>query len=158
MRNTLHLLLAPLLLLISFPLLAFAVLTTSLAFSTLFVRVALIYAELGGVLLQNYFSPPPSPSPYISPQTSAKTPTKSPSPPNLRPQKPTQQHRQRPLKRRLHHPPRTRDQRTGHLQRRRRDAGFRRCGRVADPECRARRRRWAVDEYEFAAGAAHCGG
>lgn len=78
MRNTLHLLLAPLLLLISFPLLAFAILTTTLALSTLFIRVALIYAEIGGVLLQNYFSPPRSPSPYTSPKASAKPPTKSP--------------------------------------------------------------------------------
>ena len=49
------LLLSPILLLISIPLTLFATLTTTLAFSTLFFRALLVYAELGAVLVQNQF-------------------------------------------------------------------------------------------------------
>lgn len=49
-------LLSPTLLFISIPLCLFAALTTTLAFSTLFFRALLVYAELGAVLLQNQFA------------------------------------------------------------------------------------------------------
>ncbi|CAF9934781.1 MAG: hypothetical protein HETSPECPRED_009358 [Heterodermia speciosa] len=74
-----HVILAPILLLVSLPLLLLATLTTTLAFSILLVRVALVYAELGAVLLQNYFSPPQIPSTYSSSKT-ARAPPKSPLP------------------------------------------------------------------------------
>lgn len=79
MFRILHIVLAPLLLLISLPLLTSAFITTSLAFSILFIRVALVYAELGAVLLQNYFSPPHLTSTYSPPQA-IKAPPKSPLP------------------------------------------------------------------------------
>ena len=50
------LLFSPALLLLIVPLATFAAITSILAFSTLFFRVLLVYAELAGVLLQNQFS------------------------------------------------------------------------------------------------------
>ena len=80
MSNIIHIIFTPVLLLISIPLLTFAFLTTTLAVSTLFIRVALVYAELGAVLLQNYISPRLPLSKHPSPI--AQT-IKSPSKPTL---------------------------------------------------------------------------
>ncbi len=55
MLSLLYILLSPILLFISVPLSLFAALTTTLAFSTLFFRALLVYAELGAVLIQNQF-------------------------------------------------------------------------------------------------------
>ena len=55
MPNIFYLLLSPILLFISVPLSLFAALTTTLAFSTLFFRALLVYAELGVVLVRNQF-------------------------------------------------------------------------------------------------------
>lgn len=48
-------LVSPILLLISIPLTVFAAFTTTIAFSTLFVRVLIVYAELAAALLQDHF-------------------------------------------------------------------------------------------------------
>ena len=74
-----HVIFAPILLLVSLPLLFLATLTTTLALITLLVRVALVYAELGAVLLQNYFSPLQISSTYSFSKT-ARAPPKSPLP------------------------------------------------------------------------------
>ena len=50
-------LLSPFLLFISIPLAIFAAWTTTFAFSTLFLRALIVYAELAAVLIQNLFSP-----------------------------------------------------------------------------------------------------
>ena len=55
MPSLLYILLSPVLLFISVPLSLFAALTTTLAFSTLFFRALLVYAELGAVLIRNQF-------------------------------------------------------------------------------------------------------
>ena len=55
MPTLFYVLLSPILLVVSIPLSLFAALTTSVAFTTLFFRAFLIYAELGGVLIQNQF-------------------------------------------------------------------------------------------------------
>ena len=55
MTNLLCTLLSPLLLLASIPLVGFALLTTSFAFSTLFFRVLIVYAELGVALVHDQF-------------------------------------------------------------------------------------------------------
>lgn len=55
MPSLFYILLSPLLLLISIPLSLFAAITTTLAFSTLFFRALLVYAELAAVLIQNQF-------------------------------------------------------------------------------------------------------
>ena len=56
MAGLFYILLSPILLFISIPLSLFATLTTTLAFSTLFFRALLVYAELGAVLIQNQFA------------------------------------------------------------------------------------------------------
>ena len=56
MPSLLYILLSPILLFISAPLSLFAALTTTLAFSTLFFRALLVYAELGIVLIRNQFA------------------------------------------------------------------------------------------------------
>lgn len=56
MFSLLCILLSPVLLLISLPLAIFAALTTSLAFSALFLRALVVYAELAAVLIQNQFA------------------------------------------------------------------------------------------------------
>ncbi|KAL9615431.1 MAG: hypothetical protein Q9167_000109 [Letrouitia subvulpina] len=48
--------LTPFLLIVSVPLSIFAFFTTTFAFSTLFFRVCLVYAELAAVLLHNHFT------------------------------------------------------------------------------------------------------
>ena len=55
MPSLFYILLSPILLFVSIPLSLFAALTTTLAFSTLFLRALLVYAELGAVLVQNQF-------------------------------------------------------------------------------------------------------
>lgn len=55
MPSLFYLLLSPILLFISIPLSLFAAITTTLAFSTLFFRALLVYAELGAVVIQNHF-------------------------------------------------------------------------------------------------------
>ena len=55
MPSLFYILLSPVLLFISVPLSLFAALTTTLAFSTLFFRALLVYAELGVVLVRNQF-------------------------------------------------------------------------------------------------------
>ena len=52
----LSLLMSPVLMLISIPLASFAALTSILAFSTLSLRVVVVYADLAGVLIQNQFA------------------------------------------------------------------------------------------------------
>ena len=49
-------LISPILLLISIPLTIFATITTTLAFSTLFFRALLVYAELAAALIQDHFT------------------------------------------------------------------------------------------------------
>ncbi|TKA81682.1 hypothetical protein B0A55_01344 [Friedmanniomyces simplex] len=61
----------PVLLLLSLPLAAFAVFTTSVAFWVLLFRVSLVYAELLAALLRSYIVPPP---------TESVTDVRSPSP------------------------------------------------------------------------------
>lgn len=56
MSGALYLLLSPVLLLISIPLTIFAAFTTTLAFSTLFFRALLIYAELAAALIQDQYT------------------------------------------------------------------------------------------------------
>ncbi len=56
MPNLLHTILSYFLLLISIPLALFALLTTTFAFSTLFFRVLVVYAELAVVLIHDQFS------------------------------------------------------------------------------------------------------
>lgn len=72
MPSLLYILLSPILLFISAPLSVFAAFTTTLAFSTLFFRALLVYAELGIVLVRNQF---------VSQYANAKAlaPTKLPS-------------------------------------------------------------------------------
>ncbi|KAL2352601.1 hypothetical protein BJ546DRAFT_215676 [Cryomyces antarcticus] len=67
MPSALHLLTTPFLLLFSLPLAVFAAFTTSLAFSTLLIRVSIVYVELGIALVQSAVqapvttnSPPPA--------------------------------------------------------------------------------------------------
>ena len=55
MPSLFYILLSPMLLFISIPLSLFAALTTTLAFSTLFFRALLVYAELGVVIVRNQF-------------------------------------------------------------------------------------------------------
>ena len=55
MPSLFYIVLSPILLFVSIPLSLFAALTTTLAFSTLFLRALLVYAELGAVLVQNQF-------------------------------------------------------------------------------------------------------
>ncbi len=55
MTSLLCFILSPVLFLISLPFAIFAAITTSLAFSTLFFRALVVYAELAVVLLQNQF-------------------------------------------------------------------------------------------------------
>lgn len=55
MPSLFYILLSPILLFVSISLSLFAALTTTLAFSTLFFRAFLVYAELGVVLIQNQF-------------------------------------------------------------------------------------------------------
>ena len=58
-----YILISPFLLLISIPLTIFATITTTLSFSTLFLRVLIVYAELAAALVQDHFastSNPPS--------------------------------------------------------------------------------------------------
>ncbi|KAJ9666927.1 hypothetical protein H2201_003061 [Coniosporium apollinis] len=60
MPNLFHLLAPPVLLSLSIPLALLAIITTSLAFSTLLIRVSIVYFELGVALLHSYlFVPPP---------------------------------------------------------------------------------------------------
>lgn len=61
----------PLLLWFSIPLTVFALLTTTAAFSTLLLRVLLVYADLATILVKTLFSHPPSPE-----STSSLWPTK----------------------------------------------------------------------------------
>lgn len=56
MTSLLCIIFSPALLLLSVPLVVFAVFTTTVAFSTLFFRVFIVYAELAVVLLQDQFS------------------------------------------------------------------------------------------------------
>ncbi|KAL9632402.1 MAG: hypothetical protein Q9164_005342 [Protoblastenia rupestris] len=57
MSRTVCIILSPALLLISIPLAVFAALTTTLAFSTLFIRALIVYVELASVLIQNQITP-----------------------------------------------------------------------------------------------------
>ncbi|MCJ1474465.1 hypothetical protein MMC13_003123 [Lambiella insularis] len=58
MSKLLTVALTPIVLFISFPLFIFAIFTTSLAFSTLLLRVLIVYVELGVVVIHNQFSSP----------------------------------------------------------------------------------------------------
>ncbi|MCJ1299431.1 hypothetical protein MMC08_002223 [Hypocenomyce scalaris] len=66
-------LLSPVLLAVSIPLASFAVLTTTLAFSTLLVRVAVIYIELGAVVLHDHISGRPIGNINVPPPPKAAT-------------------------------------------------------------------------------------
>ncbi|MCJ1320613.1 hypothetical protein MMC15_005953 [Xylographa vitiligo] len=57
----LSIVLTPFIVLVSVPFFIFAVITTSLAFFTLFLRVLIVYIELAVVVVHNHFSLPPSP-------------------------------------------------------------------------------------------------
>ncbi|MCJ1386700.1 hypothetical protein MMC17_009826 [Xylographa soralifera] len=61
MSMILSIALTPFILLVSVPLFIVAVITTSLAFSTLFLRVLIVYIELAIVVVHNHFSLPPAP-------------------------------------------------------------------------------------------------
>ncbi|KAI4209616.1 MAG: hypothetical protein LQ351_007465 [Letrouitia transgressa] len=69
------LILTPFLLIISIPLSIFAFLTTAFAFSTLFFRVCLVYAELAAVLLHNHFIAQTSHSAFVGGE--GESPTQS---------------------------------------------------------------------------------
>ena len=58
MSLLLSIVLTPFILLVSIPLVIFAVVTTSLAFSTLLLRVLIVYIELAVVVVHNHFSFP----------------------------------------------------------------------------------------------------
>ncbi|MCJ1256520.1 hypothetical protein MMC24_004341 [Lignoscripta atroalba] len=60
MSTSVYILLSPFLLAVSIPLAGFALLTTTLAFSTLFIRVIIVYIELGIAVVHNQFVVPPS--------------------------------------------------------------------------------------------------
>ena len=62
MPSTLTVFFTPFLLFLSVPLLTLAALTTTLAFSTLLIRVLIVYAELFAAVLQNQLSPSVSPA------------------------------------------------------------------------------------------------
>lgn len=51
-----HALVSPIILIISIPLTVFAAFTTTLAFSTLLLRVLIVYAELAAAVLQDQFA------------------------------------------------------------------------------------------------------
>lgn len=78
MSILMSLLVSPVLLLISIPLVIFATFTTTFAISTLFFRVLMVYAELAAVLLQNQFGTHTTPksssaaSTWDAPNTEAK--------------------------------------------------------------------------------------
>jgi len=74
MFNPLYLLGPPALILVSIPLATFAIFTTSLAFSTLFVRVAIIYFELGIALLRSWLTVE-EPKPPLKAQHLRQTPS-----------------------------------------------------------------------------------
>ena len=57
MPSTLTFLFTPILIFLSFPLVTLAAITTTLAFSTLLVRVLIVYAELFAAVLQNQLTP-----------------------------------------------------------------------------------------------------
>ncbi|MCJ1340758.1 hypothetical protein MMC09_006054 [Bachmanniomyces sp. S44760] len=78
MFNSVSILFSPVILIVSIPLTYFAIVTTSLAFSTLLIRVLMVYIELAISIIQNQFSSPSISTPPSSP-TSTKTslPTKS---------------------------------------------------------------------------------
>ncbi|KAF2837300.1 hypothetical protein M501DRAFT_1018208 [Patellaria atrata CBS 101060] len=88
MPSLLTILNPPLLLLISIPLALFATLTTTLAFTTLFIRVSIVYFELGIALLHSWVcvskphSKPPNQKPFKSSRSRSHTPTATSSPPN----------------------------------------------------------------------------
>ncbi|MCJ1292704.1 hypothetical protein MMC34_004257 [Xylographa carneopallida] len=67
--------LTPFILLVSVPLFIFAIITTSLAFSTLFLRVLIVYVELAVVVIHNHFSLSPSPKqePVLSRKKSGRS-------------------------------------------------------------------------------------
>ncbi|MCJ1250496.1 hypothetical protein MMC30_007724 [Trapelia coarctata] len=69
MPSLLSLFLAPLITIVSLPLLLFAIFTTTLAFSTLLIRVLIVYAELFIVVIHNHFSFPQTSKHYSAPTT-----------------------------------------------------------------------------------------
>lgn len=71
------LLLSPVLIAISIPLASFAVITTTLAFSTLLVRVAVVYIELGAVVLHDHISGRPTSNIGLPPPRAAAVGTGS---------------------------------------------------------------------------------
>lgn len=75
--NPLYLLGPPLLLLISFPLALFAIITTAIALSTLAVRVSIVYFELGIALIHAYLFPPPQKAPPKLPSPGRSSPNRS---------------------------------------------------------------------------------
>ncbi|KAF2187916.1 hypothetical protein K469DRAFT_704188 [Zopfia rhizophila CBS 207.26] len=83
MASLLYLLGPPLLLLISIPLAIFAVLTTTIAFSTLTLRVSIVYFELGLALIHSYLFPP-SPTSIKHPKPSSPRRTSPQRPRNRR--------------------------------------------------------------------------
>ena len=88
--NPLYLLAPPALIIVSIPLVTFAIFTTAIAFTTLFIRLAVVYAELALALIRSYFvrdnisektlsiHTPPSPrSPYHRRRRSSAVSTSS---------------------------------------------------------------------------------
>jgi len=69
MPSLLSLFLTPAIAIVSFPLLLFAIFTSTFAFSTLLIRVLIVYAELFLVVIHNHFSFPSAPKHNTSPTT-----------------------------------------------------------------------------------------
>lgn len=67
MLNPLYLLIPPLLILVSIPFATFAIFTSTLAFSTLLLRVLAVYVELGFTIAHNYIFLTPTSKPHPSP-------------------------------------------------------------------------------------------
>ncbi|KAF2108777.1 hypothetical protein BDV96DRAFT_652392 [Lophiotrema nucula] len=77
MISPLYLLGPPLLLLVSVPLAFFAVVTTTVAISTLAVRVSIVYFELAVALIHSYLFPPPQKAAPIRPSQRRTSPQRT---------------------------------------------------------------------------------
>ncbi|KAI9785048.1 MAG: hypothetical protein M1835_003420 [Candelina submexicana] len=87
MLNPLYFFVPPFLVLISIPLASFAILTSTLAFSTLLLRVLAVYVELGFAIAHNYFFLTPSSKPVPQPRKSTSNATPNPSSTQAPPQR-----------------------------------------------------------------------
>ena len=69
MSGLFYIFMSPILILIAIPLTVFATITTTLAFSTLFFRVLLVYAELAAAVVQDHFNSATLPSKITLPSS-----------------------------------------------------------------------------------------